>query len=162
HRCRCGVSAQCCIYYRNRRSPPPARRHEYNSDACSKGSCKRGELSNRPMQVASMQFKARAHANLHDEQLQQNLRKFQGKFVPARRNALVELDDVEGTREAARQIRQRALDALDTWLELFEENANVAGATVLWADTPADINRLVLEIAARHGVKKIIKSKSMV
>src|SRR5207237_2770862 len=114
------------------------------------------------MQIASMHFKTRAHASLHDEQLQQNLRKFQGKFVPARRNALVELDDVEATREAARQIRQRALDELDTWLELFEERATAAGATVLWADTPADINRLVLEIAARHDVKKIIKSKSMV
>src|SRR5437868_2760734 len=114
------------------------------------------------MQVASMHFKARAHANLNDEQLQKNLRKFQGKFVPARRNALVELDDVEATREAARQIRQRALDELDTWLELFEENATASGATVLWAETTADINRLVLQIAARHGVKKIIKSKSMV
>src|SRR5204862_3918884 len=114
------------------------------------------------MQVASMHFKARAHANLHDEQLQQNLRKFQGKFVPARRNALVELDDVEATREAARQIRQRALDELDTWLETFERNATARGATVLWAETPADVNALVLEIAARHAVKKIIKSKSMV
>jgi len=114
------------------------------------------------MQIASMHFKARAHANLHDEQLQTNLKKFQGKFVPARRNALVELDDVEATREAARQIRQRALDELDTWLELFEENATASGATVLWAETPGDINRLVLEIAARHRVKKIIKSKSMV
>ena len=114
------------------------------------------------MQIASMHFKARAHASLHDEQLQQNLRKFQGKFVPARRNALVELDDVEATREAARQIRQRALDELDTWLEVFEANAKASGATVLWAETPADINRLVLEIAARHGVRKIIKSKSMV
>ena len=36
------------------------------------------------------------------------------------------------------------------------------GATVLWAETPADVNALVLEIAARHGVRKIIKSKSMV
>src|SRR5205823_11456079 len=67
-----------------------------------------------------------------------------------------------GTREAARAIRQRALDDLDTWLEVFEANAIRSGATVLWAETPADINRLVLEIAARHGVRKIIKSKSMV
>src|SRR5207248_297716 len=37
-----------------------------------------------------------------------------------------------------------------------------AGAAWRGAETPADINRLVLEIAARHGVKKIIKSKSMV
>ena len=114
------------------------------------------------MQVASMHFAERAHKSLHDEQLQVNLRKFQGKFVPARRDALRELTDVEGTRDAARDIRQRALDELDTWLEVFEANAKASGATVLWAETPADINRLVLEIAARHGVRKIIKSKSMV
>ena len=114
------------------------------------------------MQVASIHFKERARASLHDEQLQVNLRKFQGKFVPARRDALREITDVEGTREAARAIRQRALDDLDTWLEVFEANAIKSGATVLWAETPADINRLVLEIAARHGVRKIIKSKSMV
>jgi L-lactate dehydrogenase complex protein LldF len=114
------------------------------------------------MQVASMHFTERARASLHDEQLQINLRKFQGKFVPARRDALRELTDVEGTREAARAIRQRALDNLDTWLEVFEANAKASGATVLWAETSADINRLVLDIAARHNVRKIIKSKSMV
>jgi L-lactate dehydrogenase complex protein LldF len=114
------------------------------------------------MQVASMHFKARAHDNLRDAKLQANLRKFQGKFVPARRDAIAELDDFEGTREAARAIRQRALDNLDTWLTLFEENATARGATVLWAATPADVNRLVLDIAARHAVRKIIKSKSMV
>jgi len=114
------------------------------------------------MQVASMHFKARAHDSLDNAQLQLSLRKFQGKFVPARRDALTELDDVEATREAARAIRQRALDDLDVWLTLFEENATARGATVLWAETPADVNRLVLDIAARHGVRKIIKSKSMV
>jgi L-lactate dehydrogenase complex protein LldF len=114
------------------------------------------------MQVASMYFKERAHASLHDAQLQANLRKFQGKFVPARQRSLVELDDFEGTREAARAIRQRALDDLDVWLTIFEENARARGATVLYAQTPAEINALVLEIAGRHGVSKIIKSKSMV
>jgi len=114
------------------------------------------------MQVTSMYFKERAHDSLGDTKLQENLRKFQGKFVPARRIALTELDDVEGTREAARAIRQRGLDNLDVWLEMFERNAVARGATVLWAETPADVNRLVLAIATQHGVKKIIKSKSMV
>src|SRR6185312_3037359 len=99
------------------------------------------------MQVASMYFKERAHAKLHDAELQKNLRKFQGKFVPARRNAITELDDFEGTREAARAIRQRALDELDIWLRIFEENARARGATVLYAQTPAEMNALVLEIA---------------
>jgi len=114
------------------------------------------------MQVASMHFKERAHVKLHDARLQENLKKMQGKFVAKRRASLVELDDFEGTRDAGKAIRNRALENLDAWLELFEKNAAARGATVLWAQTPAEVNALVLEIAARHKVRKIIKSKSMV
>jgi L-lactate dehydrogenase complex protein LldF len=114
------------------------------------------------MQIASMHFKERAHANMADAQLQGNLQKIKGKFVAKRRQSLSELDDFEATREAGRAIRQRVLDDLDVWLEIFERNATGRGATVLWAETPADINAQVLAIAQRHGVAKIIKSKSMV
>src|SRR5260221_3696678 len=114
------------------------------------------------MHVASMHFKERAHDSLDDALLQVNLQKFRSKFVSKRREAMTELDDLEGTRDAAQSIRQRALNNLDTWLEIFEANATARGATVLWAETPADVNRHVLEIAKRHGAAKIIKSKSMV
>jgi L-lactate dehydrogenase complex protein LldF len=114
------------------------------------------------MQIASMHFKERAHANMVNAQLQANLQKIKGKFVAHRRASLAELDDFEGTREAGRAIRQRALDDLDVWLEMFEKNATARGATVLWAETPVQINEHVLAIARRHGVRKIIKSKSMV
>src|SRR5215471_4196263 len=114
------------------------------------------------MQVASMHFKERAHVKLHDERLQGNLKKMQGKFVAKRRESLHELDDFEATRNAGKAIRNRALENLDVWLETFERNATARGANVLWAETPADVNALVLEIAAKHTVKKIIKSKSMV
>ena len=85
------------------------------------------------MQVASMHFKERAHVKLHDERLQHNLQKIKGKFVAKRRESLVELDDFEGTREAGKAIRKRALDNLDVWLEIFERNATARGATVLFA-----------------------------
>jgi L-lactate dehydrogenase complex protein LldF len=119
---------------------------------------RRKVVSDPIMQVASMYFRERAHAKLNDAQLQASLRKFQGRFVPARRSAITELDDFEGTRDAAAAIRQRALDDLDVWLTIFDENARARGATVLYAETPADINALVLEIAHRHGVHRIIKS----
>ena len=93
------------------------------------------------MQVASMHFKERAHVNLHDERLQGNLRKLQAKFVAKRRASLVELDDFEGTREAGKAIRNRALDNLDVWLEIFERNATARGATVLFAETPGGHQR---------------------
>ena len=114
------------------------------------------------MQIASMHFKERAHDNMGNAQLQGNLQKIKGKFVAKRRESLVELDDFEATREAARAIRQRALDRLDVWLEIFEKNATARGATVLWAATPGEVNQHVLDIAKRHGVHKTIKSKSMV
>ena len=114
------------------------------------------------MQVASMHFKELAHVKLNDAGLQRNLQKIKTKFVEKRRLSMFELDDFEATRETARAIRQRALDNLDTWLEIFERNAIVRGDTVLYAETPAEVNALLLEIAARHAVKKIIKSKSMV
>jgi L-lactate dehydrogenase complex protein LldF len=114
------------------------------------------------MQIASMHFKERAHANMANAELQRNLQKIKGKFVAKRRESLSELDDFEATREAGRAIRQRALDDLDVWLEIFERNATARGATVLWAETPAEINAHVLDIARRHGAREIIKSKSMV
>ncbi|MBK7792459.1 MAG: lactate utilization protein [Betaproteobacteria bacterium] len=114
------------------------------------------------MQVSSMKFKATAHVKLHDARLQVNLAKLKPKFVNARRNSLSEVDDFEATRAAGKAIRDRALDNLDVWLEIFERNAAARGATVLFAENPADVNALVLEIAARHAVKKIVKVKSMV
>jgi len=114
------------------------------------------------MQVASMHFKERAHVKLNDAGLQRNLAKIKTKFVEKRRGSMLELDDFEGTRDTARAIRQRALDNLDTWLEIFESNAAARGATVLFAETPTEVNTLILEIAAKHAVQKIIKSKSMV
>ena len=51
---------------------------------------------------------------------------------------------------------------LITYLEEFERNATARGAVVHWAEDAADVNRIVCELAARYGVKKVVKSKSMV
>jgi L-lactate dehydrogenase complex protein LldF len=109
-----------------------------------------------------MHFKARAGQKLADARLQQNLKKLALKFVTARASAIAELDDFEGTRDAAVASRNRALANLDGWLETFERNANARGATVLYAETHADAARLIVEIAQQHGVRKVTKSKSMV
>jgi L-lactate dehydrogenase complex protein LldF len=114
------------------------------------------------MQIQSMQFVARSGQKLADVRLQQNLKKLSTKFVSARASAILELDDFEAVRTAAVEIRNRSLKHLDVWLELFERKATEAGATVLYAESPEQAANLVAEIAKRHGVKKAIKSKSMV
>ncbi|HYD60755.1 MAG TPA: LutB/LldF family L-lactate oxidation iron-sulfur protein [Noviherbaspirillum sp.] len=114
------------------------------------------------MQVHSMHFKARVGEKLADKRLQQNLKKLSTKWVSGRASAILELDDFEGTRNAAKERRMRAIENLDVWLDTFEKKATQQGATVLYAESAEDASRLVVEIAKKHGVKKVTKSKSMV
>lgn len=114
------------------------------------------------MQVQSMHFKARSGQKLADVRLQQNLKVLSQRWTVGRTNAIAELDDFEATRDSAVERRNRALAHLDAWLERFEAEATRRGTTVLWAETPEQASRLVVEIARRHGVSKVTKSKSMV
>ena len=109
-----------------------------------------------------MQFKARAGQKLADERLQRNLKRLSTKFVTARAAAIAELDDFEATRDAAVERRNRGLENLDLWLDIFERNATARGARVLYAQTHEEASRLIVEIALSHGVHKVTKSKSMV
>jgi len=113
------------------------------------------------MQVRSMHFKARAGEKLADAKLQVNLGRSKSKFVDKRAHAILDLEDFEATREAARQLRDLTLKDLDLWLERFEQEATRRGATVLWARDGAEVCQLVIDIGRRHGVSKVTKSKSM-
>jgi len=114
------------------------------------------------MHVQSMHFKSRAAMKLADARLQANLSRFAERIIGARAAAIAELDDFEGTRDAAVERRDRAIERLDIWLERFESQAARSGATVLYAQTYEEAAKLLVEIARRHGVKKVTKTKSMV
>lgn len=114
------------------------------------------------MQITSYRFKKTARVKLVDANLQGALEKLQGNFVKGRADRVAELDNFEAIRDAAEAIRDRALEHLDLWLEEFERNATARGAVVHWAQTTEDANRIVCELAARYGVRKAVKSKSMV
>ncbi|PPE70412.1 iron-sulfur cluster-binding protein [Caldimonas thermodepolymerans] len=114
------------------------------------------------MQVQSMHFKARAGERLADQRLQKNLKKLSTKFVTARAQVVQELEEFEAIRNEAVRRRKAALAKLDVWLERFEREATRRGATVLWAETPAEAAQLVVEIARKHEVRRATKTKSMV
>ncbi|MBM3377136.1 MAG: lactate utilization protein [Betaproteobacteria bacterium] len=113
------------------------------------------------MLVQSIHFQARSKEKLADERLQRNLRRLAEKFVTARASAMQEID-FEATREAAVDRRNRTIERLDLWIELFEEKATARGATVLFAESAAQASEIVVEIARKHEVKTVTKSKSMV
>ena len=109
-----------------------------------------------------MHFKARMGEKLADAKLQAALRKLQSNFVKGRAERVLELDNFEAIRTAAAAIRDRAVDNLAAYLEEFERNATARGAVVHWAETTADVNRIVCELAQQYNVRKAVKGKSMV
>ena len=99
---------------------------------------------------------------LENAHFQKNMRRFGRGFAEKRAAAVAELDIFEDLREAGKTIRNRGLEHLDAYLIKFEEMATARGTIVHWAETAQDVNRIVIEIARANGVKKVVKSKSMV
>ena len=65
-------------------------------------------------------------------------------------------------RQAGHDLRLHSLTHLDRYLPLLEQKVTAAGGRVHWASDAEEANRIVLEIANRHRVRSIVKSKSMV
>ena len=69
--------------------------------------------------------------------------------------------DWQNARSHAAVIKWETLNHLDRYLEQFESNVLANGGHVFWAETAADACEHVLQLARRHGVQKVVKSKSM-
>lgn len=67
----------------------------------------------------------------------------------------------EELRSLASQIKEHTLSKLDFYLEQFEKTALNNGFVIHWAATAAEHNELVHQILSAHGIKKIVKSKSI-
>ncbi|MBM3396103.1 MAG: iron-sulfur cluster-binding protein [Betaproteobacteria bacterium] len=113
------------------------------------------------MQVTSQQFKEAAARKLQDPNLRKSLGGLRDRMVAGSARAATEVGNFEELREAGKQARDHALAHLDHYLELFERNATAKGAQVHWAEDARQMNELVLQIAQRAQVRKVIKSKSM-
>jgi L-lactate dehydrogenase complex protein LldF len=83
-------------------------------------------------------------------------------FIREKRDkAAWQIPEWETLRETASQIKNNVLANLHDYLLEFEKNAIQNGITVHWASTPEEHNRIVHSIIAKHGVTRIVKSKSM-
>jgi len=91
--------------------------------------------------------------NWHDETLW---------FVREKRDkAAHQIPDWELLRETASQIKHNVLSNIHDYLIEFEENAQKNGITVHWAADAKEHNEIVHAIMAKHDVKQMVKSKSM-
>ncbi|MEO0562995.1 MAG: LutB/LldF family L-lactate oxidation iron-sulfur protein [Chloroflexota bacterium] len=67
----------------------------------------------------------------------------------------------EALRAQSAEIKRRALRKLPELLEQAEANMQANGITVLWAADATEARAHVLDVAKKHEVGKVVKSKSM-
>jgi len=94
----------------------------------------------------------------HRKKINYNIGKYNA-VVPAGKQ---QFEDVNLVRERAKNIKWKAIEALDTQLENFEAAFNKRGGTVIWAEDAQQALDEILAICREKNCKSIVKSKSMV
>jgi iron-sulfur cluster protein len=107
-------------------------------------------------------FPSAAREALADTQLRHNLAHATTTIRDKRAAVVEEVENWEELRLAGAAVKERALLGLDAELVRLEESLTDRGATVHWARDAAEANRIVVEVAQRHGVDEVVKVKSMV
>lgn len=107
-------------------------------------------------------FPSAAREALADTQLRHNLAHATATIRGKRAAVVGEVENWEELRLAGAAVKERALLGLDAELVRLEESLTAHGATVHWARDAAEANRIVVEVAQRHGVDEVVKVKSMV
>ncbi|GGN24718.1 LUD domain-containing protein [Halarchaeum nitratireducens] len=82
-------------------------------------------------------------------------------FNAGRYETVADLDDYEGTKDAARAIKEDAIERLPELVEQVRETVEANGGTVYIADDAADANRYITEVCADEDADTVVKSKSM-
>lgn len=113
-----------------------------------------------PVQTART-FDRNARHALEDTQLRGALRHATGLFGERREAAIGTVDDWEGLRSHARDLKDEVLGHLDSYLEQFAARAEQAGAQVHWARDAKEACALIGSIATERGARTVVKSKSM-
>jgi L-lactate dehydrogenase complex protein LldF len=122
-------------------------------EAQPRGARDRGNRPVDQVEAAERFIAATEHEKAHDERLWD---------MRLRRDAAAHaLPEWEEMRALASSIKEHALSHLDEYLGQFEAAARRNGVQVHWAADAAAHNQTVHSILTQHGVRTLIKSKSM-
>ena len=107
-------------------------------------------------------FYERAGLALNNPPLQAAVRNATDRMASGRRTAVAAFPEMDAVRDHARAIRAHTIARLDHYLREFEANVRLRGGHVHWAATPEEAVSIVAGIARKHGVKTVVKGKSMI
>ncbi len=114
------------------------------------------------IKTSDLSLKERLDKELGDSFMRTSIANAQDLLNKKRNDVFAELGNYEQWRELAGSIRHHVLENLDYYLDLFAENASKNGADVIFTRTAEEATGAALKILQAKGVRKAVKSKSMV
>ncbi|MBI4234251.1 MAG: iron-sulfur cluster-binding protein [Chloroflexi bacterium] len=114
-------------------------------------------------EVKTRDFSRASLEAVQDPKIQTALRRL-AHFHEGRTAAIAEItpERWEQLREQGRAIKQRTLERLDMYLGQLADNVEKAGGKVFFARDAREANDYIAQVARFHGVRSVIKGKSMV
>lgn len=84
------------------------------------------------------------------------------QYHQAFNNGKLQFSNLDTARERAKNIKWKAIENLDNYLEQFEARFTAKGGRVIWAENTEQALAEILKICKAKEAKTIVKSKSMV
>ncbi len=107
-------------------------------------------------------YREAARKAIGDPVLQKALAGLQARFGRGAAEAYRRLPEGPHLRHTAHEIRERAVAHLDVLLERLAEKIRQNGGHVFFASDATDAVEYCIKVARRHGVRRVVKGKSMV
>lgn len=100
----------------------------------------------------------KAHDLEHKRKLAFNIQKYAETVVKGKQ----QFSNLDTARKKAKNVKWKAIENLDKYLEQFEQNFTARGGKVIWAETADEALDAVLQICKEKNARQVVKSKSMV
>lgn len=114
------------------------------------------------MSTAAQEFLRNAAEKSADLTHRQIIRKGIDQYNAAFDRGRSRFLDWEAARQRCHAIKWEAINHLDRYLEEFEQRVKDRGGNVFWAENSEQACQYIADLATRQGVRKVVKSKSMV
>ena len=114
------------------------------------------------MSAAAEQFLRQAAEKSADLTHRQTIRRAIDSYDAAFARGRSRFADWQAARQRCYEIKWEAVNHLDRYLLQFEEKVIARGGHVYWAATAEDARNYVVRLAQQRGVRRVVKSKSMV
>jgi len=115
-------------------------------------------MNSAPAQEFLRRAAERAADLTHRQMLRAGMDHYQANFAKGRGR----FADWEAARQRCHEIKWEGVNHLDKYLLEFEARVKERGGRVFWAENSEEARNYVVNLAASRGVRRVVKSKSMV